>query len=88
MDQKVFDELMNRGIVTNVGLAAENYTDVADLQNKGLATAIGAVEEYNDIVNGDSTEEPTDNDIVVDEGNDDVTPCGTIETPTEEEGEL
>lgn len=76
MDQKVFDELMNRGIVTNVGLAAENYTDVADLQNKGLATSIGAVEEYNDIVNGDSTEEPVetpDNDIVVDEGTD-VTP--------------
>ena len=88
MDQKVFDELMNRGIVTNVGLASENYTDVADLQNKGLATAIGAVEEYNDIVNGDSTEEPTDNDIVVDEGNDDVIPEETTETPSEEEGEL
>lgn len=73
MDQKVFDELMNRGIITNVGLDSENYEDVADLQNKGLATAIGAVEEYNDIVNGDSTEEPVetpDNDIVVDEGTD------------------
>lgn len=85
MDQKVFDELMNKGIVTNVGLNAEDYTDIADLQNKGLATAIGAVEEYEKATA--SKEETPNEDVVVDEGNDE-TPEGTIESPTEEEGEL
>lgn len=78
MDQKVFDELMNKGIITNVGLDAASYTDMDDLQNKGLATAIGAEEEYNKAMadNALETDEPTE------------TPGGTIETPTEEEGEL
>lgn len=85
MDQKVFDELMNKGIVTNVGLNAEDYTDIADLQNKGLATAIGAVEEYEKATA--SKEEISNTDVVVDEGNDE-NPEETIESPTEEEGEL
>ena len=82
MDQKVFDELMNKGIITNVGLDAASYTDIADLQNKGLATAIGAAEEYNKATadNAPETDEPTETP--------DEIPGGTVETPTEEEGEL
>ena len=62
MDQKVFDELMNKGIVTNVGLDAASYTDIADLQNKGLATTIGAAEEYNKATadNTPDADEPTE----------------------------
>ena len=62
MDQKVFDELMNKGIITNVGLDAASYTDIADLQNKGLATAIGAAEEYNKATTNNTPEvdEPTE----------------------------
>ena len=50
IDPKVFNELMNRGVITNVGLNPENYKDIDDLQRFGLATTIGAVEEYNDAV--------------------------------------
>ena len=48
IDSKVFNELMNRGIITQVGLNPENYKDIADLQRHGLATSIGAVEVYED----------------------------------------
>jgi hypothetical protein len=48
IDSKVFNELMNRGIITQVGLKPENYKDIADLQRHGLATSIGAVEVYED----------------------------------------
>lgn len=50
MDKKVFDELMNRGIITNVGLNAEDYNSIADLQKFGIATGIDASIEYNEIM--------------------------------------
>lgn len=50
IDPKVFAELMNRGIITNVGLNPEDYADMNDLQRYGLATAIGADEEYTEII--------------------------------------
>ena len=86
MDQKVFDELMNKGVVTNVGLDAEDYTDIKDLQNKGFATSISAVEEYENA--SALSKEDIDNatqDVPVE------TPVETpveIETPEETEGEL
>lgn len=46
IDSKVFNELMNRGIITQVGLNPEDYRDIIDLQRHGLATGIGAVEVY------------------------------------------
>ena len=65
MEKLVFDELMNRGIVTNVGLKAEDYTDMNDLQNKGLATTIGADKVYNKLVEetqeGEETQETKEN---------------------------
>lgn len=42
IDTKVFNELMNRGIITQVGLNPADYKDIADLQRYGLATSIGA----------------------------------------------
>ena len=50
IDPKVFNELMNRGIVTQVGLNPEDYKDITDLQRYGIATSIGAVETYEDVV--------------------------------------
>ena len=50
IDSKVFNELMNRGIITQVGLNPENYKDIADLQRHGLATNIGSVEVYEDVI--------------------------------------
>ena len=50
IDTKVFNELMNRGVITQVGLDASKYVDLADLQNCGLATGVGAKEDYDEIV--------------------------------------
>lgn len=50
MDNKVFAELQNRGIVTVVGLDASKYETLEDLKNHGLATSIAANEEYAEAV--------------------------------------
>ena len=84
MDQKVFDELMNKCVVTNVGLNAEDYTDIKDLQNKGFATSISAVEEYENAsaLSKEDIDNATQDNPIVD------TPAGEIETPEVEEGEF
>lgn len=46
MDKKVFNDLMNKNVITTVGLDSEKYTDLKDLQNKGIVTGIDATEEY------------------------------------------
>lgn len=51
IDSKIFDELMNRGIITQVGLNPENYKDIEDLKRHGLATSIASTEVYEDVVN-------------------------------------
>lgn len=46
IDPKVFAELQNRGIITNVGLKAEDYKNLDELKNLGLATSIATNEVY------------------------------------------
>lgn len=46
IDPKVFAELQNRGIITNVGLKAEDYKNLDELKNYGLATSIATNEVY------------------------------------------
>lgn len=69
IDPKVFAELQNRNIVTNVGLNNEDYNDLNDLKNRGYVTSIGANEEYERALNMAETseEEKTEEDIVVDD---------------------
>ena len=50
IDPNVFAELQNRGIITNVGLKAEDYKDIDDLQRYGLATSIAADQVYDTII--------------------------------------
>lgn len=50
IDPKVFNELMNRGIITNVGLKSEDYKDMDDLQRHGLATGVGDDAVYEVVV--------------------------------------
>lgn len=50
IDPKVFNELMNRGVITNVGLKPENYKDIDDLQRCGLATGVGDDDVYVDVI--------------------------------------
>lgn len=51
IDINVFNELMNRGIVTNVGLSPEMFNSIEDLQCYGYATSIASVAEYEDAIN-------------------------------------
>lgn len=76
MDKKVMDELMNKGIVTHVGLDASKIDSVDELMNLGLATSTDTIEVYNDIVES--------NDIVVDEGP--TLDGGTINDEEDEDG--
>jgi hypothetical protein len=70
------DELMNKGIVTHVGLDASKIDSVDELMNLGLATSTDTIDVYNDIVES--------NDIVVDEGP--TLDGGTINGEEDEDG--
>lgn len=50
IDEKIFGELQNRGIITNVGLKAEDYKNIDELKNYGLTTSIATEEVYKDII--------------------------------------
>lgn len=78
MDKKVMDELMNKGIITHVGLDASKIDSVDELMNLGLATSTDTIEVYNDIVES--------NDIVVDEGP--TLDGGTINGEEDEDGDI
>lgn len=51
IDPKIFAELQNRGIITNVGLEPSDYKNLDELKNCGFVTSIGANEEYEKAVN-------------------------------------
>ena len=46
IDPKVFAELQNRGIVTQVGIESSDFKNLDELKNYGIATAIGTDEVY------------------------------------------
>ena len=46
IDPKVFAELQNRGIVTQVGIEAGDFKNLEELKNYGLATSIATNEVY------------------------------------------
>lgn len=50
IDSKVFNELINHGIITHVGLNPENYKDIADLHKYGLSTRVDAAELYEELM--------------------------------------
>ena len=82
IDLNVYNELIHRGVITRVGLDSEKFESIDDLINAGIVTEISGKDQYNEIVN-------TMNATPVEpENTDNTTPGGTIETPTEEEGEF
>ena len=46
IDPKVFAELQNRGIITQVGIDADDFKNLEELKNYGLATSIATNEVY------------------------------------------
>ena len=76
IDKKVFDELMNRGVITNVGLNPDNYKNIDDLQRYGLATGIDA-----DIVYETAVEQILNRAEVLNKFLADVAAGGTVVLP-------
>lgn len=50
IDSKVFDELMNRGVITHVGLNPEDFKDMNEMQRLGFATGIDTNIVYETVV--------------------------------------
>lgn len=76
MDKKIVDKLIQFGLITNVGVDANKYTDVDDLIAKGIVTVPGAKAKIMELIGDDHIvveEVPVKDDAVV------------VETPTEEE---
>lgn len=88
--KEVFDEFKNRGLITNVEINHENYTDLADLQNKGYVTVLGTEKLYAELngdepTNEDVTEpENTDNTNTGEENGEDIVVDDNNDTPSEE----
>lgn len=50
MDSKIFNELVNRGVITHVGLKAENFNSLDDLIKLGVVSMPVADDVYEEIV--------------------------------------
>ena len=50
MDKKIVDKLIQFGLITNVGVDANKYTDVDDLIAKGIVTVPGAKDKINELL--------------------------------------
>lgn len=50
IDEKIFYELMNRGIITNVGLKASDFDSIEQMQQMGFVTSLAGDEVYDVIV--------------------------------------
>lgn len=50
INEKIFSELINRGVITRVGLKASDFSSFQDLQKKGFATQISSDIVYDDVV--------------------------------------
>ena len=65
MDSKVFNKLVNHGIITHVGLDSNDFNGIDDLYKYGIATSTSSkdmydkiVEEVNGTVDTDTEVEP------------------------------
>ena len=82
IDLNVYNELIHRGVITQVVLDPNKFEIIFYLIHAGIVTEISGKDQYNEIVN-------TMNATPVEpETPDNTIPGGTIETPTEEEGEF
>lgn len=86
IDLNVYNELIHRGVITQVGLDPEKFDSIDDLIHAGIVTEISGKDQYNEIVNAGT--DTTPETPVEPENPDNTIPGGTIETPTEEEGEF
>lgn len=50
MDKKIVDKLIQFGLITNIGVDTNKYTDVDDLITKGIITVPGAKDKINELL--------------------------------------
>ena len=72
MDKKIIETLIKFGLITNIGVNPDSYTDIDDLINKGVITIPGAKERIKELIKDISIEpvesvEDTDNTVIVNE---------------------
>lgn len=83
MDKKIVDKLIQFGLITNIGVDANKYTDVDDLIAKGIVTIPGAKSKIMELIGDDHIvieELPVKEDAVID-----VADTPAVDTPVEEE---
>ena len=74
MDSKVFNKLVNHGIITHVGLDSNDFDGIDDLYKYGIATNTSSkdmydkiVEEVNGTVDTDTEVEPIESVVIEEE---------------------
>lgn len=74
MDSKVFNKLVNHGIITHVGLDSNDFNGIDDLYKYGIATSTSSkdmydkiVEEVNGTVDTDTEVEPIESVVIEEE---------------------
>lgn len=80
MDHKIVDKLIQFGLITNVGIDADKYTDIDDLIAKGIITVPGAKTKIMELIGRDHIvieELPIEDDAVEDDT--------VVDAPVEEE---
>jgi hypothetical protein len=83
MDKKIVDKLIQFGLITNIGVDANKYTDVDDLIAKGIVTIPGAKSKIMELIGDDYIvieELPVKEDAVVD-----IADTPAVDTHVEEE---
>ena len=68
MDKKIVDKLIQFGLITNIGVDADKYTDVDDLIAKGIITIPGAKTKIMELIGDDHIvieELPAEDAVVV-----------------------
>ena len=64
MDKQIIDKLVKFGLITNICVDPDRYTDVDDLINKGIITVPGAKERINELLKDEIIVEETVEPVV------------------------
>lgn len=82
MDKKIVDKLIQFGLITNIGIDANKYTDVDDLIAKGIVTVPGAKAKIMELIGDDHI---VVEEVPVKEVKDDVVDDVVVDAPAEAE---
>jgi hypothetical protein len=67
MDKYIIEKLIQFGLITNIGVNANDYKDVDDLIAKGIITVPGAKEKIIELIGNNNVEVKTPEILVVED---------------------